>query len=176
MLSGGSGGNLLAIRETWVRSLGWEDLPGESPWTKESGGLQSKGSQGVRHDWVTKRSTTSRFLTEAGRAVGDWSILTKAMLPRLFVTSSRRLVSRSRLCIGSEYWTDSFLRGESEAAFPLFCIRLALLGWGHRNTALLILGILCFHKIFTPLGILAKEDAKFNFKDMKSGADGKFWH
>ena len=26
MLSGGSGGNLPAIRETWVRFLGWEDL------------------------------------------------------------------------------------------------------------------------------------------------------
>ena len=51
-----------AMWETWVRSLGWEDplekgmqpalvlLPGESPWTKEPGGLQSMGSQRVRHD------------------------------------------------------------------------------------------------------------------------------
>ena len=43
----------LAMRETWVRSLGWEGpleqeiaptpafLPGESPWTEKSGGLQS---------------------------------------------------------------------------------------------------------------------------------------
>ena len=43
--------NLPAMRETWVRSLGWEDpleeawqptpvfLPGESPWTEEPGGL-----------------------------------------------------------------------------------------------------------------------------------------
>ena len=56
------------MRETWVRSLGWEDpwvgkipgrkawqptsvfLPGESPWTEESGGLQSMGSQRVEHD------------------------------------------------------------------------------------------------------------------------------
>ena len=47
--------SLLAMRETWVRSLGWEDplresmatdsvfLPGESPWIKELGGLQSMG-------------------------------------------------------------------------------------------------------------------------------------
>ena len=47
------GKNLLAMRETWVRSLGWEDhleegmaihsvfLLGESPWTEEAGGLQS---------------------------------------------------------------------------------------------------------------------------------------
>ena len=51
-----------AMQETWVRSLGGEDplekgmaahssiLPGESPWTEEPGGLQSVGSQRVRHD------------------------------------------------------------------------------------------------------------------------------
>ena len=44
-----------AIRETWVRSLGWEDpleegmgthssiLAVVSPWTEEPGGLQSRG-------------------------------------------------------------------------------------------------------------------------------------
>ena len=56
--------NLPAIRETWVRSLGWEDplekgmathcsiLAWRIPWTEEPGGLQSMGSQRVRHDWV----------------------------------------------------------------------------------------------------------------------------
>ena len=51
-----------AMWETWVPSLDWEDpleegmattpvfLPGESPWTEEPGGLQSVGSQRVRHD------------------------------------------------------------------------------------------------------------------------------
>ena len=51
-----------AVRETWVRSLGWEDpleeskattpvfLPGESPWTEEPGGLQSMRLQRVEHD------------------------------------------------------------------------------------------------------------------------------
>ena len=52
------------MRETRVWSPGWEEsleescgnpfLPGESPWTEEPGGLQSMGSQRVRHDWVTK--------------------------------------------------------------------------------------------------------------------------
>ena len=53
---------LPTMRETWVRSLGWEDplekemathssIPAwEIPWTKEPGGLQSMGSQRVRHD------------------------------------------------------------------------------------------------------------------------------
>ena len=48
--------NLPAMRETWVRSLGWEDplekemathsstLAWRIPWTEESGGLQSMGS------------------------------------------------------------------------------------------------------------------------------------
>jgi len=54
--------NPSALRETWVRSLGWEDslekgmathssiLAGRIPWTEEPGGLQSIGSQGVGHD------------------------------------------------------------------------------------------------------------------------------
>ena len=53
--------NLPALQETWVRSLGWEDslekgvathssiLAWEIPWTEEPGGLQSMGSQRVRH-------------------------------------------------------------------------------------------------------------------------------
>ena len=53
---------LPAMRETWVRSLGQEDplekemtthssiLAWRIPWTEESGGLQSTGSQRVRHD------------------------------------------------------------------------------------------------------------------------------
>ena len=51
-----------AVRETWVRSLGQEDsvekemathstiLAWRIPWTEEPGGLQSMGSQRVRHD------------------------------------------------------------------------------------------------------------------------------
>ena len=49
-------------QETWVQSLGGEDpleegmathssiLAWRSPWTEEPGGLQSMGSQRVRHD------------------------------------------------------------------------------------------------------------------------------
>ena len=58
-----------AMWETWVLFLGWEDPPEEGmatnssilawriPWTEEPGGLQSIGSQRVRHDWATKHST-----------------------------------------------------------------------------------------------------------------------
>ena len=54
--------NLPAMQETWVRSLGREDLLEKGmaihssilawkiPWTGEPGGLQSMGSQRVGHD------------------------------------------------------------------------------------------------------------------------------
>ena len=52
------------MRETWVRSLGWEypleeepatysSMAWRIPWTEEPGRLQSMGSQRVRHDWAT---------------------------------------------------------------------------------------------------------------------------
>ena len=54
--------NLPSISETWVRSLGWEDLLEEGiathsrilvweiPWTEEPGGLQALRLQRVGHD------------------------------------------------------------------------------------------------------------------------------
>ena len=54
--------NPLAMQETQVRSLGWEDpvekgmatcsslLAWRIPWTEEPGKLQSRGSQRVGHD------------------------------------------------------------------------------------------------------------------------------
>ena len=62
-----------AMQETWVRSLGWEEipwkrawqptpvfLPGESPWMEEPGRLRSMGSQRVGHNWVTKHIISDR--------------------------------------------------------------------------------------------------------------------
>ena len=57
--------NLPAMQETQVQIPGWEDplekemathssfIAWRIPWTEESDGLQSTGSQGVGHDWVT---------------------------------------------------------------------------------------------------------------------------
>ena len=54
--------NLLAMQETWIQSMGREDpleedmathsiiLAWRIPWTEEPGGLQSMGSQRIRHD------------------------------------------------------------------------------------------------------------------------------
>ena len=55
--------NLLAMQETWVQSLGQEDilekemathssiLTSRIPWTEKPGVFQSLGLQRVRHDW-----------------------------------------------------------------------------------------------------------------------------
>ena len=54
--------HLPTMQETWVQSLGWEDLLEKEmethssilawriPWTEEPGGLPSMGSHRVRHD------------------------------------------------------------------------------------------------------------------------------
>ena len=54
--------NLLAMQETWIQSLSWEDplekgmtthfniLAWRIPWTEDPGELQSMGLQRVRHD------------------------------------------------------------------------------------------------------------------------------
>ena len=61
--------NLPAMRKTRVLSLGWEDplekemathsniLARRILWTEKPGGLQSTGSQRVRHDWATDTHT-----------------------------------------------------------------------------------------------------------------------
>ena len=59
--------NPSALWETWVQSLGWEYpleegiathssiLAWRIPWTEKPGGLQSMGSQRVRHDLTTEQ-------------------------------------------------------------------------------------------------------------------------
>ena len=61
--------NLPAMQDTWIQSLGWEDLLEKGmathsnilswriPWTEELGGLQSMGLQRVGHNWAIKHST-----------------------------------------------------------------------------------------------------------------------
>ena len=62
---------LPTMRETWVQSLGWEDLLEKEmathssvlawkvPWTEEPGRLQSMRLQRVGHDWMTSLSGIS---------------------------------------------------------------------------------------------------------------------
>ena len=60
---------LSSMQNTWVQSLGREDplekgmgaysniLAWEIPWIEEPGGLQSMGSQRIRHNWATNTHT-----------------------------------------------------------------------------------------------------------------------
>ena len=57
------------MQKMWIQSLNWEDpleeervthssiLAWRIPWTEKPGGLQSLGSQRVRHDWATNTCT-----------------------------------------------------------------------------------------------------------------------
>ena len=65
-------------QKIWVQSLGWEDpleegmathsgiLAWRIPWTEEPGGLQSMGSQRVRHDLVTQEQRSNSTTTMGG--------------------------------------------------------------------------------------------------------------
>ena len=65
---------LPTMRETRVRSLGWEDplekemaihsstIAWKIPWTEEPGRLLSMGSQRVGHDWATSHAECEWFL------------------------------------------------------------------------------------------------------------------
>ena len=65
--------HLPAMQETWDRSLGWEDplekemathssiLAWRISWTQEPGGLQSIGSQRVRHNWGNGKECSNYF-------------------------------------------------------------------------------------------------------------------
>ena len=70
--------NSPAMWEIWLRSLGWEDplekemathssmLAWRIPWTEEPGGLQSTGSQRVRHGWATNTFSFTSLKTTQG--------------------------------------------------------------------------------------------------------------
>ena len=67
------------MQETWVQSLDWEGplekamathssiLAWRIPWTVEPGGLQSTGSQRVRHNLATKQQQARQRQRRAGR-------------------------------------------------------------------------------------------------------------
>ena len=73
-----------AMQETWVQSWGWEDplekgmatpssVPAwRIPWTEEPGGLQSTGSQRLRHNWATEH--TKRWLESTHVENTEWNL------------------------------------------------------------------------------------------------------
>ena len=75
---------LPTMRETWVQSLGWEDLLEKEmathcsilawkiPWMEEPGRLQSMGSQRVKHHWATSLISSSNEYSGQISFKMDW--------------------------------------------------------------------------------------------------------
>ena len=107
--------NLLAMQETRVQSLSWEDPPEKGmavhssilawriPWTEEPGGLQSMGLQMVRHEWATN-TTTIKISPEFYLLIPlilNWTLLwfeKSAVFPVYFQILLKKLKSVSLQC------------------------------------------------------------------------------
>ena len=84
--------------ETWVRSLGWEDLLEKEmathssilawkiPWTEEPGRPQSMGSQRVGRDWAT---FTLLYSCIAGGFFTFWYTCSKTRIRLLWIASEK---------------------------------------------------------------------------------------
>ena len=109
-------------QETWVWSLDWEDpleeematqssiLACKIPRTEDSGGLQSMGLQGVRHDWEQARVTESKNIEQnCGRWGTEepqirWSSVARCRITTLSIhshptTTSRKSTSELHMCL-----------------------------------------------------------------------------
>ena len=97
----------LAMQGTWVQSLGWKDslekgmaaqpsfLAWRIPWTEEPGGLQSMGSQRVRHDTFTKDTIVCLVIRDAG----DLDLALKTVIYPKVLTEPRFWVRRGTCCV-----------------------------------------------------------------------------
>ena len=73
--------SLPSVRETWVQSLGQEDLLEKGmatlssslawkiPWTEEPGEIESMGSQRVRHHWTTNTHTSEALYAPGNKSL-----------------------------------------------------------------------------------------------------------
>ena len=134
------------MQETWVWSLGQGDpleeemathssiLAWRIPWAEELGGLQSMGSQRVRHDWATKQqssvssvqslSCVQLFVTPWTAArqtslflINSWSLL-KLMSIKPVMPSNHLILCRPLLLLPSIFPSTMVLSSES-----VLCIR-----------------------------------------------------
>ena len=112
--------NLPAVQETQVPSLGWQDplekemathssiLAGKSHGQRSLGGLQSMGSQRVRHDWAT--NTTHLFIeridAEAGHLMWRADSLKKTLMLGKIEGGRRRGQQIMRWLDGITYSVD----------------------------------------------------------------------
>ena len=111
--------NLPARQETWVRSLGWEDLLEKGMAAHSSGlenclensmnrgawWLQSMGSQRVGHNWVTNTQLYSNYYVEVGTLLSILRTLSHPILTPILKES----FSDCRHLLGSTGSSDNLL-------------------------------------------------------------------
>ena len=115
------------MRETRVRSLGWEDplekemvthssiLAWKIPWTEKSGRLQSMGSQRVGHDWATSLHIWNKCKFE----IYIWNSSDSTEHTHVLPVQGPKLDSWSGNCSHMRH-----LRAESEREVAQSCLHL----------------------------------------------------
>ena len=126
--------NLPAMQKTWVWSLGREDLERgmatysiifawRIPWTEKRGGLQSMGSQRVRHDWMTNTFTSflNTCLWKRNRLGSDKppSFPYEIKLPHLLMKSNVLCALSVSTYNCLNVGLDHICPGNSPSSFPL---------------------------------------------------------
>ena len=85
-------------------------LPGESPWTEESDGIQSMGSQSARHDWRNKQITAAQHFFPGGYgrvSSWGWHLFNSRRQPQGVLLISQVNFHPSIIYEGSELSTSS---------------------------------------------------------------------
>ena len=106
--------NLPAMKEIQVQSPGWKDpleeemathssiLAWRIPWTEQPGGLQSMGSQRVRHDWA---ANTSTFIYMCVCVCVHCSLLTLTLSPGFYFSCACMLSCFNHVWLFVTLWT-----------------------------------------------------------------------
>ena len=120
------------MQETWVQSLGQEDPLEEAmtthssifarkiPWTEKPGGLQSMGSQRVRHNWTTEHACCNyKTFYVIPRVTTPWSREwqpTPVFLPCFVAWTKKpgRLWSRGSQRAGHDWATNTHTKSNYE--------------------------------------------------------------
>ena len=113
--------NLPSMQETWVRSLGLEDILAKGtathshilawriPWTEKLGGLQSMGSQSVRHNWVTNTFREGKGGTNGRGGRTEKAGITGGEMKLIYIRSavdSMDGTECARLVLWPETWAE----------------------------------------------------------------------
>ena len=122
--------NLPALWETWVWSLDWEELLKKGtathvsflawriPWTEEPGGLQSMGSQRVRHDLVT--FTSLHMPTDGIRHFQEYyykKLVNKSKIQNMQFTKRRAL------------WIEGYIASGLKKICTIYLLNLFIVDW-----------------------------------------------